>query len=208
MSTYSVAKLKIEGESLVDSKLITPLAIGAATGGIIGKVLFQSFANLFSNENQVGVIQSSCLLIITFGTLVYTLNKDKIETYKVDSFLLCIVIGLVLGMMSSFLGIGGGPINLVVLYYFFSMDTKKAAQNSLYIILFSQIASLLSTLITGNVPEFNTTLLILMVCGGVSGGIIGRKINIKINENILNKLFVGVMIIIMCICVYNIFILV
>ncbi|MEI3183290.1 MAG: sulfite exporter TauE/SafE family protein [Lachnospiraceae bacterium] len=39
--------------------------------------------------------------------------------------------------MSSFLGIGGGPINLVVLLYFFSMDTKAAAQNSLYIILFS-----------------------------------------------------------------------
>ena len=56
--------------------------------------------------------------------------------------------------MSSFLGIGGGPINLVVLFYFFSMETKTAAQNSLYIILFSQITSLLTTLITHSVPEF------------------------------------------------------
>ena len=44
---------------------------------------------------------------------------------------------ITLGILSSFLGIGGGPINLVVLFFFFSMDTKTAAQNSLYTILFS-----------------------------------------------------------------------
>ena len=71
--------------------------------------------------------------------------------------------------MSSFLGIGGGPINLVVLFYFFSMETKTAAQNSLYIILFSQITSLLTTLITHSVPEFTLPALVLMIAGGIGG---------------------------------------
>ena len=78
---------------------------------------------------------------------------------------------ILLGIMTSFLGIGGGPINLVVLYYFFSMETKIAASNSLYIILFSQITSLLTTLVTKTVPEFSFVTLAVMVAGGILGGI-------------------------------------
>lgn len=84
------------------------------------------------------------MLIITLGTLIYTINKEKIKTYKVKNIFACIIIGLFLGCMSSFLGIDGGPINLVV--FFFTMSTKEAAQNSLYIILFSQDISTVKTL--------------------------------------------------------------
>ena len=88
-------------------------------------------------------MQALCLLIVTLGTLIYTICKAKIKTYQVDDAISCILIGIFLGIMSSFLGIGGGPINLVVLFFFFSMSTKIAAENSLYIIFFSQIASLM-----------------------------------------------------------------
>lgn len=74
-----------------------------------------------------------------------------------------------------FFGHRGGPINLVVLFFFFSMDTKTAAQNSLYIILFSQIASLLNTLATRTVPEFAVSLLVLMVACGILGGANGKN---------------------------------
>lgn len=80
---------------------------------------------------------------------------------------------MLLGIISSFLGIGGGPINLVVLGYCFSMDSKTAAVISLYIILFSQLASLLAALISG-VPDFPPMALALMVAGGIGGGIAGR----------------------------------
>ena len=74
-----------------------------------------------------GMTQAVVLIAITLGTLVYTLCKEKIRTKHCRQIWLCVLIGLVLGIMSSFLGIGGGPINLVVLAYFFSMSTKEAA---------------------------------------------------------------------------------
>ena len=117
----------------------------------MGKQLFSTIAGMFPNPNTVGVVQSICLAIITIGTFVYTLFKARIQGKHITNPEFCVIIGLVLGLMSSFLGIGGGPINLVVLFYFFSMETKTAAQNSLYIILFSQITSLLTTLITHSV---------------------------------------------------------
>ena len=95
---------------------------------------------------------------LTLGTLVYTLYKGRIRTKRLQSVSVCLVIGLALGILSSFLGIGGGPFNLVILFYFFSMDTKTAAQNSLYIILFSQVTSLVTTLLTRSVPPFSETI--------------------------------------------------
>ena len=117
----------------------------------------------------------------------------------------CLAIGLILGIMSSFLGIGGGPVNLVVLFYFFSMDTKTAAANSLYIILFSQIASLLNTLLTRTVPDFDALLLIMMIIAGILGGMSGRAINKKIDSKTVDKLFIWLMVVLIVINVYNVY---
>lgn len=205
MTCYSVIKGKMSGESLIDMKTGTPLAIGAAIGGVVGKSMFQALSDMFVNKDMVGAVQAGCLLIITLGTLIYTLKKDKIKTLHVTNAVLCIVIGIVLGIFSSFLGIGGGPINLVVLFYFFSMETKTAAQNSLYIILFSQITSLINSLITRTVPEFTIWLLVLMVIGGILGGMSGRIINKKIDSKVVDKLFIILMIVIIFINIYNIY---
>lgn len=205
MTCYSVFKSKMSGESLIDMRTGTPLAIGAAIGGVAGKSMFQMLSGMFADKDMVGAVQAACLLIITLGTLVYTIRKDSIRTLKVNSMPACVTIGIVLGIFSSFLGIGGGPINLVVLFFFFSMDTKTAAQNSLYIILFSQITSLLNSLITRTVPEFSIWLLVLMVIGGILGGMSGRVINKKIDSKVVDKLFVFLMVVIIGINIYNIY---
>lgn len=205
MTCYSVIKGKMSGESLIDMHTGTPLAIGAAIGGVVGKSMFQMLSDLFTDKDMVGAVQAACLLLITLGTLLYTLKKDRIRTMKVKNLAACVAIGLVLGIFSSFLGIGGGPINLVVLFFFFSMDTKTAAQNSLYIILFSQITSLLNSLVTKTVPDFSIWLLVLMTAGGILGGMSGRKINKRIDGHVVDKLFIILMVVIMGINVYNIY---
>lgn len=204
MSCYSFVRSRLSKESLVDLKTGTPLAVGAALGGLVGKVLFQFLSDISPDKDKVGAVQAVCLLIITLGTMIYTLKKDSIRTHHVTNMPACVLIGLILGVSSSFLGIGGGPINLVVLYFFFSMDTKTAAQNSLYIILFSQAASLVNSIVTSTVPSVSILLLLLMVIGGITGGIVGRKINKTIDAAMVNKLFIGLMGVIILICVYNI----
>jgi len=202
MTTYSVGKSLKSGEKTVEMKTVTPLAIGAAIGGVLGKNLFNFIRNMFENRQMVGAVQASALAVITVATLVYTINKDKIRTRNISGAVGCFAIGMVLGVVSSFLGIGGGPINLVVLYYFFSMQTKTAAANSLYIILFSQGASVISTIVSG-VPEFEISKLLLMMAGGVLGGIAGRKLTKKMDNKAVDKLFIALMIFIILINIYN-----
>ena len=203
MSCYSVVKIISAGEHAVSMKTGTPLAIGAAAGGILGKQLFSAIKAMFEDQNRVGVVQAGCLALTTLGTLIYTLFKDNIKTKTVVSTALCLLIGLVLGIFSSFLGIGGGPINLVVLFYFFSMDTKTAAANSLYIILFSQSASLIMTVATKTVPDFLWPTLLLMVAGGISGGAAGRALNKHMDNKAVDKLFIVLTTAIIFISIFN-----
>ncbi len=202
MTSYSVGKSLLAGEKKVEMKTVTPLAVGAAIGGVAGKALFNLIRDSAPDRQMVGAVQAAALALLTVATLIYTLNKSKIKTRKVTGMAGCFAIGLVLGVVSSFLGIGGGPINLVVLYYFFSMETKTAAANSLYIILFSQLAGVVSTFVTG-LPEFSTVGLIFMMTGGVLGGITGRSLTKKMDSKAVDKLFIALMIFIIAINIYN-----
>ena len=203
MSCYSVTKSMRAGDSRVDLKVGTPLAIGAAVGGVVGKQMFSAISARFAET--AGAVQAVCLFAITLATMLYTLNKSRIRTRRIFKAWVCLAIGLVLGIMSSFLGIGGGPINLVVFYFFFSMDTKTAAQNSLYVILISQVTSLLATLVTRSVPTFGWLSLLLMVAGGIGGGMLGRVFNKRMDNRAVDKLFMGLMVVIMGISLYNVY---
>lgn len=114
-----------------------------------------------------------------------------------------IIIGLLLGICSAFLGIGGGPMNLAVLYYFFSMDTKKAVVNSILIILISQIASLAMSLLTAAVPPFEWSHLAAMVIAGALGGTLSARLHKKLSISLTDKLFIGLLTVIFGICIYN-----
>ena len=204
MSVVSVIRGR-GGDAKIDPKKGTLLAVGAAAGGILGKWLFDMVKTAFGNEGMVGAIQSAIMILLTLGVLVYVVNKAKLRSLHVENPVLCLLIGLALGIMGSFLGIGGGPINLAVLYFFFSMDSKTAALNSLYIILFSQTASFCSTVLQSKVPDFNILTLIVMAAGGILGGFVGRAFSKKMSGAQVDILFRWMLVLITAISCYNLY---
>ena len=58
MTCYSVGKSMIARDSQVNLRTGTPLAIGAAVGGIVGKQLFTMVGALFPDPNTVGAVQA------------------------------------------------------------------------------------------------------------------------------------------------------
>lgn len=204
MSVVSVLRSK-GSDAKFDSKKGTLLAIGSAVGGVSGKWIFDIVKSSFGNDGLIGTIQSVLMVILTLGVLVYVLNKAKIRTLNVQNPIAYSATGLALGIMSSFLGIGGGPINLAVLYFFFSMDTKTAALNSLYIILFSQIASFCTTVFQGKVPDFDILALVVMAAGGILGGFIGRAFSKKMSAGQVDILFCWMLVVIIAISCYNLY---
>ncbi len=205
MSIYSIGKAVAAKDTRLEARTGILLSLGAVAGGITGKQLFSVIQTLSSDPNRIGACQAVVLFLLTFGTLIYTIKKHTIRTHRMTHPVVCIIIGIILGLLSSFLGIGGGPFNLVFLSFFFSMETKTAAQNSLLIIMFSQISGFLQTLLTGSVPDFSWILLICMVVFAVIGAAIGRSFNRKLDNDMVDRLFCGLIIIILFICVYNFF---
>ena len=203
MTIYSLVHAKVTHCCHIDKKHTPLLAVGAAIGGIAGKIIFDVIKEVTGCEENVRFVQSIVLMLLTCFTLIYNINKSKVHTRNLNGPVYCILLGLMLGALSSFLGIGGGPINLVILHYFFSMESKEAAQNSLFIILLSQAANLLYTIIFSTVPYFPVVLLIIMACGGVLGGIIGQAVNKRISCQTVDKLFSAMMGLIILICIYN-----
>lgn len=204
MSCWNVGKSFLKRESQVELASTGILALGAAIGGLLGKELFNIAAGLFGNRNTAGGIQAALLLIATLATFVYTLNKDRISSRDVRSPWAGLVIGLLLGMLGSFLGLGGGPFNVAVLMYFFSMPTKKASQNSLFIVLFSQLTGTARTIVSGGIPEVDMTILAGMMLLAIAGSEMGRKINRKINNHQATICLEITMVLIMAISIYNI----
>lgn len=205
MTCWSVGKSMVKRDSEIDLAVSTPLATGAAVGGLLGKQLFSAVAGLFTDANTAGGVQAGLLLVATFATLLYTVNKSRVRMLRVRSKPACILIGLGLGMLGTFLGIGGGPFNMAVLYFFFSMSTKVAAQNSLYVILISQSVGIVATALGDGIPSLSVWLLAGMVLCGVVGGEVGSRINRRLTDQRATRLFEASMVLVMAISCYNIY---
>ncbi len=189
----------------LNKRVGTLLAAGGVAGGLVGKYLFDILREWFGNDKLIGASQSILLLLMTSGVIVFTIYKGRIKPLHRDGNFFCLLTGLLLGSIAAFLGIGGGPINLAVLYLFFSMDSKTAALNSIYIIFFSQLTSLLFSIASGNVPEFNSQILLAMITGGVLGGVAGPYFSGKLSHRGIDKLFTFILCGIIVICIYNLF---
>ncbi len=196
LSTYVRGR---KSEIALDYHTSVPLAIGGAVGGIVGKNLFSAMTG------NAALTQAVLLLMVNIGVLLYMMYKKRIHTLQMKAELPSLLIGFFLGTVSSFLGIGGGPINIAVLSYFYSMTPKLTAKNSLFIILFSQITSVTVT-ITSGAPEVNLLALSLMCLGGVLGAIIGGKISKVLSENQVEILFTCVLIGLLVLGVYNVYV--
>ncbi|MGL6201431.1 MAG: sulfite exporter TauE/SafE family protein [Lachnospiraceae bacterium] len=173
------------------------LALGASAGGCIGKQVFSMV------KENLGLIQAVILLAINLFVLVYLWKKKNIHTHRINNPVFCVGIGLGLGCLSAFLGIGGGPVNIAVLSYFFSMESKETARNSLFIILFSQSTSLAMTFITHTIPEFSWLLLLIMCLGGIAGARIGGAVSKRMNNSTVDKLFLGLLVALISVNIYN-----
>ena len=112
------------GSVKVEKRRGTLLAVGAAVGGILGKELFELVRA--SGGVTVDIAQQVMMILLTVGVFIYTLKRDGIRTRDVQNAAACVLIGLTLGLLSAFLGIGGGPINLAILSFCFSLGSTTA----------------------------------------------------------------------------------
>ena len=162
----------------------TLLAVGSALGGVAGKLIFDIL-----DGQSLGLWQSLLLCLMILVLLLYLKVKSWLPKVELKSNGICLLLGAVLGLLSAFMGIGGGPMNLAVLTYFLRMDNKKASLHSIYVILFSQTASLILSFACGKIPACPLPLLICMIIGGVLGGLTGSRLGSALSNKAIGRLY-------------------
>lgn len=196
---------QLKKKDKINPKNTIVVATGSVVGGIIGQKLMSFILSKDINIGLINNIQSIIIIILLISVFLYMRNKDNIKSYKINNILAIGLLGLFLGAISAFLGIGGGPINVAAFTILFSMTANEAARNSILVIFFSQGSKIISIAVTTGFSSYNLDMLPYMLVGGVLGGIIGYKINKAVSEKSIIKIFNSVTLSIILLNFYNIF---
>lgn len=203
MATASIIKQLI-AKTKIDLSIVVPLALGSILGGVVGQKLLAYLTSIIENKAYIIVIQNSTLAILIIIILLYTINRAKIKSLHLQGIWLSSGVGMMLGIISSFLAIGGGPINVIAFVYLFSYDLKKATQSSIITIFFAQIANIVSIQSLYGFGSQDLAIMPFMIIGAISGGLIGSKFTSILSENAVVKAFNILQIVVFTICLLNI----
>ena len=183
MSIVSTAR-HIRGGVKIDIKKALLLSLGAAAGGLLGKYLFGIFSLNMSDETAKGI--QAVLLI---ALLVFVLLRKLYPNYNIKSMIVTVWCGLMMGCISTFLGIGGGPINVAIICIAFSISIKDAAIYSIFTIMFSQLTTVLANAISPGLYSFDLVMLLYMIPSAIIGALLGAYLNRRLTERTVEILF-------------------
>jgi len=197
MALVSTIRQLISGFRI--QKRLILLITGASIGGIIGKQLF----SIVSGNMDPQMLKGYQAIIIAV-LLIIVLFKNKLPDYDIENLLLSAVLGMILGTIASFLGIGGGPVNVAILCMFLGLRIKEAAVISILIILFSQGAKLTMIQIDTGFKVFeNLYKLLYMVPAGIVGGLLGSAFNRKLSNEFIHTFFMFMIVGIIGLNIFN-----
>ena len=201
MSVVSTGKC-IKQKKKFDIAIILFIAAGSIAGGWLGSAVMDYIGTLIAQQT-IRCIQAFVLAALLTAVSIYV-SKSSFS-FDIKNKLAILLVGLVLGFFASFLGIGGGPINVAVLALFFSMSVKESAVYSIAIIFFSQLSKLITIFATAGIEPYmhQWKTLIFILPAAVIGGFIGSSLNRKFDEKLIRKVFVTVMVLLVILNIYN-----
>ena len=203
MAVVSTVKQYVGGIRF-EGKKTAFISLGSILGGISGKIAFSLISNSIIRAEMITAIQSIILAFLLILVLIYLLKKN-IQSFHIHNKAVIFASGFFLGIIASFLGVGGGPFNVVLLALLFSMDSKSAAVHSVLIILFSQTAKLLTIAFDTGFSQYDLFILYYMIPGGIVGGFIGSSMNKHLKGELIEILFKIIVSLIILLNLYNFF---
>ena len=175
------------------------IALGAVS--VCGTNVLFSMANKLTTAANTIVLQFTAPIFVILLAVLFWRKKPE----RLDLAACALVLaGVFLGMCSSFLGIGGGPINVALIIFLFSYPTKTATVCSLVTILFAQISKLAMIAAGAGFEAYDLSIAPVMIVGAIAGGFLGASLNKQFSEKSVERAFNGVQILVLAITVYNI----
>lgn len=198
-STYKQLKSGVK----IDLPQALGISLGSLIGGVIGDQLLAQLLQYFGSDDQVQMIQN----VIMIATLVLVLlyNQWGKKQFTLSGIAIYFLTGISLGLISTFLGIGGGPINVAALTLLFGMDIKQSTVYSIITIFFSQIAKLTAIGLTTGFQVYDLSILWAIIPAALFGGYCGGLLSSKMDEKQVKNIYSVIVLLVLCINAYNLY---
>jgi uncharacterized protein len=112
----------------------------------------------------------------------------------VQTIILLVVLGLLAGILSGLVGLGGGVIIVPALVFLLGFSQHQATGTSLGILLLP--AGIFAVMNYYQKGLIDVRVVLLIFVGFLAGGWLGSKISLSINETTLKKVFAVVLLLI------------
>lgn len=202
MSIVSTVKNTRKKDVNVNWLEILYLSIGSMFGGKFGDWIFMYLNNLLKNDNTVNLIQIVIVVISLILALMYS-RTSGLQFNTKKKTILFLFSGVFLGTLSTFLGIGGGPINVALLIFLFNFDAKKSAIYSIASIFFSQFIKLASVVPNIRLLPLDLRLIPFIIVSAIIGGYLGSSISTRVSNKFVLNLYRIVVIFVIGLNIYN-----
>lgn len=203
MAVVSVAKHRRERTHL-PVRLAAPLVAGSVAGGFLGQLGLHAAVAALHLDGTVFAIQNGLLAAMILAVYLYMHHRAKIRPLDRTGIPSGLLVGLLLGVVSSFLGIGGGPINVALLLFVFSFDLRTTTVLSLLIILAAQVSKIATVAATTGFARYDLSVLPVMAVAAVAGGFVGSHLSTTWHHDRVHKAFQTVQLVVLAIALYNI----
>lgn len=164
--------------------LKTGLIFGAA--GIVGALLGSPLTRLLSTS---ALMMTFATLMLVVAVLMLRRKSNDVEVESVEQVLSiwkALLAGFGVGVLTGFLGVGGGFLIVPALVMFGGLGMKEAIGTSLFVIFLNCVAGLIGHASQNN---FDWNLTALVTTMAVAGTIFGTLISHHVTANKLQKGF-------------------
>jgi len=181
---------KIKDGTRIDLSIALLISLGAVVGGMLGNLLLEHLLSIFDAQRQVQYIQIVATIAVLIISLILTTKADTLR-YDLKNRAYCAILGVALGAIAAFLGIGGGPINVPLMMIFFGLGIKDATAYSIVIIFFSHLSRLVTLGVTVGYMHFDLSVLPFVIVAAAAGGLVGARLSNIFSDKTVKRLFQG-----------------
>ena len=160
----------------------TGLLFGVA--GIVGALLGSPLTKLVSPELLLLIF--GLLMLVVAVSMIWRRNNKISEATRKPHPVQGIIAGLGVGVLTGFLGVGGGFLIVPALVFFGGLNMKKAIGTSLFVIFLNCAAGLIGHM-SQNFFDWGLTGIVMSLA--VAGAIIGTILSQRIAAQRLQSLF-------------------
>ncbi|MBO6259030.1 MAG: sulfite exporter TauE/SafE family protein [Succinivibrio sp.] len=170
--------------------LVVLISVSSVLGGFCGSQVMK-FLTVFADETVVRKTQAFMLcLMLVLLSLYYVKTPVSL---RLQSHTIIFLVGFCLGLLSSFLSIGGGPANVAVFGYLFGFPLKICVTYSLTTIFFCQGAVLAGIMFTEGFSSYPCETLLFIIPAALCGSLVGSYLYRSMKDNQIRMLLVVTM---------------